>query len=320
VSAPGTTAGEGPVDFVPALPRFRRPFTAAAVEAAFHRFTREAVLIRLLDGRMTWEEKPGYQSRNASVVELVRRCVAVQSLPDTVLCVFTGDRRRSGEPADDFIFTFCRTADETNPLFPNFNFVHQREAGIGDYFSEVLPALTAAGARPWHERADRCFFGGAATNPMRRRLWRACRGRDRFDIRLLNWDDPATPALTLPEHAGHRYLLNLNGWSYSGRLHYLLPLGSCVVQLLDTRRSQRFQEFHTHLFEPGRHLLTVPYRRWEPGAWLRRRIERAIAHHDGQAIAAAGRERAGQVFTSDRVLVYLAKVIGIQTAAMREAA
>lgn len=297
--------------FSDALPEFQHPFTHDQVEGAFARFSREAVLVRLRDGGVAEvQERPGFQSRNACAVELLKRCAARHRLPDCSLLVFTGDRRRPEEPQDDFIATFCRSEGETNPLWPNFNFIHHRECGIGDYFGETLPRLTAlAEAHPWAGRRDQAFFAGADTNPVRRKLVRACIGHPRCDLRLVAWGDPARAPVPLEDHVGWRWLLNINGWSYSGRLLHLIPLGGAVLQMADSRPSQRFSEFFTPAALKAGAYATIGYRRWEPGWLIRRRLVAALDRLDGERLAAEGRRWWQTTVTEAAVLAYLAELV-----------
>ena len=60
---------------------------------------------------------------------------------------------------------------------------------------------------------------------------------------------PAKPPPALPP--SHRYLLHLPGWSYSGRLKYLLACGAAVVWLgaQDANLTSSYQEFWYHLLQ-----------------------------------------------------------------------
>jgi hypothetical protein len=228
-----------------ALPRWRPGrYTEADAERCFAGFNREAMLIRIRNNKIQYEEHQGFQDRHECVLELLDRTRSVHTLPDTAFCLFTGDVRKRHEPQDECIFTFARHRWQRNPLFPNFNFIHHKACGIGDFYSEVLPELQAAArANPWEKRIDKVFFIGAPNGSLRKKLYEKTKNNPKYDIRLVDWNDPNFEPVSLADHCKYKYLINVNGWGYSGRLHYLLATGAKILLYNDWRPWRQYREF-----------------------------------------------------------------------------
>jgi hypothetical protein len=120
---------------------------------------------------------------------------------------------------------------------------------------------------PWHTRRDIAFFRGTLRGKhsdcsTQSRGVIACLAerhpRD-FDVALSVEDSDESCIASVPcnlttvykrtslaEHSGARYLLQLDGHTYSYRLQALLALGSTVL-----RQASKFSEFYEPLLEPG---------------------------------------------------------------------
>ena len=240
-----------------ALPKWKKgTYTEDDAERCFSQFNRECMLIKIRNNKISYEEHEGFQDRHACVLELLDRVRQLHTLPDIKFCLFTGDVRRGNEPKDNCVFTFARHRWQRNPLFPNFNFIHHKSCGIGDFYLEVFPELMEESKRnPWEDRIDKCFFIGSNTNSLREKMYKKTGNDEHFDIRLIDWDSKDLNPVSLKDHCKFKYLLNINGWGYSGRLHFLIATGAKVFQLESKRPWRQFREFW---IEPSK-MKTVSY-------------------------------------------------------------
>ncbi|GAB4819248.1 hypothetical protein N2152v2_006294 [Parachlorella kessleri] len=129
-----------------------------------------------------------------------------------------------------------------------------------------MQALLAASARDhtWEGRAPILLFRGAPMGPTRAALadsmhhWAAAHNWH-LDIKIREGIHSPQEFKSMFQHCAHKYLLHLEGNSYSGRLKYLLSCGAAVVWLgaRDTNLTSAYHEFYYHLLNADEHLLHI---------------------------------------------------------------
>lgn len=123
-------------------------------------------------------------------------------------------------------FYYCIN-DHSNfeSLIPDFAFESWMEAGIPN-FTTTTQEIEASGNNAWTD--NRLFWiGNTKTNPIRKELLDlGSKNPDMFDFRDTHVDDfivqkKNVPYVSLPDHTNYKYLLDIEGNSYSARLKYL---------------------------------------------------------------------------------------------------
>ena len=93
------------------------------------------------------------------------------------------------------------------------------------------------------------FWSGSNTNTIRKKIFDASKFSPNFYINMLNKNK--TNFIQLNEIIKFKYLLNMNGYSYAGRLNYLLLSGSCVIILKNQNKESDYYEHFYKDFIPN---------------------------------------------------------------------
>lgn len=178
---------------------------------------------------------------------------------------------------------------------PDFSFYHWPEVGLPAFRDFYLQ--TAANQRPFPNRSDKLFWIGANTHPDRRRMVDICENRPDTDVSFSS----ESRRVSIGDHGDYKYLLDVRGAGWSGRLKYLLLLGS-VVFVVDRPDRQYYWE---HLV-PWTHYVPVA----ADGSNLLDHLEQLKSDQAlAERIAAAGRQRALELFEHRRLYTDFAKIL-----------
>ncbi|KAJ9106362.1 hypothetical protein QFC21_001508 [Naganishia friedmannii] len=112
--------------------------------------------------------------------------------------------------------------------------------------------VTDTGPNSWSGKIPKLIWRGVPQVEVRHELLRAAEGQPWSDVQSLDWgrvndEDKKTNGgdlKTMPEHCDYRYLMQTEGWGYSGRLKYLQQCKSVVI----AHPMEHIQHYH-HLFD-----------------------------------------------------------------------
>ena len=274
----------------------------------FGQFNEAFMIIQKKGGRLRYIEKKGYETRNSSVIDLLIETDKAKPLPDFQIAVFTNDElKKDIRQKNPYIFTFCNNDSDINPLFPNFNFNHWIEAGIGAY--DEYYKKHSQNPIPWEEKKDIIFWSGSNTSKIREKIFVAAQNNKHFLINLILKNQNPIKYYPIDSHSEFKYLLNMNGNSYAGRLNYLFMSGSCVIILKNKNTSYQWNEFFTKEFIPNEDFIEVDYDDNTPGPEIVKLIEEKISILNGEQIAKSGFIKAVQQFNRENIYNYIHKEI-----------
>ena len=265
-------------------------------------------------GRLRFDDHGCRTSRNVSTMHML--IDALRPIKEkNVLRSFKMEIYTGCNPPADIPFACCKRDDNnTITTIPDAFFWNWPEIGVSDYPSLVQQMIRASTVPP---TSDKLFWiGDLAAHPTRHDLIRLARGRTDIQAEAMTWQPAAHllestgtgPKLnntgnfySLPEHCQFKYLLDMTGQGYSGRLKILFFSGRPVF--VQNRPDKEY--FHNWL---------VPFEHYIPvDARLRDLIEKlgwAHSHEEEcQRIAAAGRSFALQHLTRDSAIKYLRGII-----------
>lgn len=267
----------------------------------FNQFNEAVMLIQIIDGNIKFIEKKGYESRNQSVIDLLIKTNEYKVLPSISFLIFTNDFIES-EPLKDynFVYTFCKNSSYKTTLFPNFNFNHWNEANIGNY--EDTYNFFRDNQLDWDKKKDTIFWSGADTNIIRKKIFLYTLQNPLYEINLTNITKRFTPITDITKY---KYLLNMNGHSYSGRLNYLFLSGSCVIQLKNTDSLKSYNEFYYKYFIPDLDYIEIPYNDNTPTADILNIINEKINTLNPEIIAQNGFKKAIEILKIYNVYEYI---------------
>jgi hypothetical protein len=281
-------------------------------------FDKAAMIIQIIDGKINFIEKKGYETRNQSVIDLLINANNYKKLPNIQFMIFTNDFLPSLELSKNYLFSFCKNSLYESILFPNFNFNHWKEANI-DYYSNIYNYFTNNDNKiKWDAKQNSVFWTGTNTNIIRQKIYNGANlyninnKNDMYfhhnyfiNLNNVNNINNKNKYYSIEEHAKYKYLLNMNGYSYGGRLNYLFLTGSCVIILKNTNLEQQWVEFFYDYFEAGIDYIEILYNDNDNNLDIINKINDSIYLADSEKIAMNGFNKARKIFNLNNVYDYI---------------
>lgn len=213
-------------------------------------------LVRKRAGALQFLNIQEYETRNASTMSLITLADQQFDLADfDWLLVNTDDVDVGPVYAGWRCLSYCTRTNDFSHACPDFVFDHWKQTQLHDY--ELARARLALRA---HQPPQTNCLGwrGADTHPNRKRLVQAARG-DSYDVRFINWEQMSDGQLraigfmSLDEQQQKwRYLIDIQGRGYSGRLKLLLSMGRVVFM-----QERQYQEWYAEHLRPWVHYVPV---------------------------------------------------------------
>jgi len=236
----------------------------------------------------------GYQSRNKSTIHLLLEgfsLVHSELRQSFEIDIYTCDALPN--PPRQPHFAYCFDDDNSHTIaIPDFIFWDWHEVGIEDYEKTRSDILVASRQEPVDPRLF--WIGNPETHPTRKMFLSLATTDRRIDARGMRWVEPTNGTgitrletkgssyVSLSDHCRYRYLLDLQGAGYSGRVKLLLLTGRTLF--IQQRCWKEYFYFWLKLYE---HYLPVR----EDLSDLRQQIDWAEANpNQAQAIAASGQK------------------------------
>jgi hypothetical protein len=284
-------------------------YTFTDLKNIFSQFEEAVMLIQILDGNIKFIEKKGYETRNQSVIELLIKANQYKRLPSISFLIFTNDFIES-EPLREhsFLYTFCKNNTYNTVLFPNFNFNHWVEANIGNY--EIIYNFFKNNQKDWNSKKNTIFWSGADTNTIRNKMFLNTLNNPLYEINLTNITKNRYPITNIIKY---KYLLNMNGHSYSGRLNYLFLSGSCVIQLKNKDPLKSFEEFYYKHFIPDVDYIEILYDDDMPVEDILLSINNKLNVLNCEIIAQNGYKKAVEIFNINNIYEYIYDTLSINS-------
>jgi hypothetical protein len=240
------------------------------------------------------QDRGGYQTRNVSTAHLLLEAAHAvrEKLRKTFsVDIYTGDLLL--DPPSRRHFAYCAALDQPQTvMIPDFIFWGWPEAGVEDYEVTQQAILDAARREP--EDPQLFWIGNPETHPIRERFLELAAGDSRIHAGGLRWTSGTAGQRTrrlqtegaafvsLADHCRYRYLIDLEGAGYSGRLKLLLFCGRPLFV-----QTRRWREFFFDALVPFEHYIPVK----EDLSDLSSQIDWAEANPDSAAaIARQGQE------------------------------
>ncbi len=281
-------------------------YSLSDLENIFKSLKDACMIIDIHDGNIKYIEKKGNESRNQSVLDLLIKANNYKLLPNVQFVIFTNDfidvNNLKKYP---YLLTFCRNHYYKTNLFPNFNFNHWLEANIGSY--EELYNYFIDNQLEWSNKSDMIFWSGANTNPIRQKISDSSKKYKNYFINIL--DKSRSNNISIKSIVKSKYLLNMNGYSYGGRLNYLFLSGSCVIILKNMNEDKCYEEYFYKEFIPNVDYIEILYSDNENGDIIINRINDAIKNNNCENIAKNCYLKAKNIFKMTNVYEYIHDIL-----------
>ena len=268
----------------------------------FQQFKEAVILIQISDNKIKFIERKGYESRNQSVIDLLYKTSQYKKLSDCQFIIFTDDIITNEKIMKiPYLLTFCKNHKYNTTLFPNFNFNHWYEANIDNY--ENMYNYFTTSTVNWSNKNDLIFWSGANTNSIREKLYNETKDNNNYFINIVNKNKDNY--ISIEDTIKYKYLLNLNGKSYAGRLNYLFLTGSCVIILTNENKDKYYEEFFYKYFKPNVDYLEIMYNDNETIQKIVEKIDISIKINNCEEIAKRCFEKAKKLFQIENIYEYI---------------
>jgi len=270
------------------------------LKKVFYTLKEAALLVEIWDGKIKYIEKKGYETRNQSVIDLLIKTNKYKPLPNIQTIFFTNDFIQDIHSYKcPYLFTFTKNNQYKTEHFPNFNFNHWNEARIGEY--EKVYESFVNNQITWNEKKDVFFWAGANTNIIREKLFLQTKNKNHFLIHLIDKRlNPTNKYYAIEDNMEYKYLINMNGHSYGGRLNYLFLTGSCVIILKNKDKHKVWDEYFYKYFKPNVHYIEIEYSESDLDN-IHQKIEESILHIDPEKIANNAFIQAQKIFKMNEI-------------------
>ena len=268
-------------------------YSFSDLQHIFKLLNEACMIIEINNGTIKYIEKKGNESRNQSVIDLLLKTNKHKKLPDVQFIIFTNDFIDVNTVIKyPYLLTFCRNNLYKTNLFPNFNFNHWLEANIGNYEDEYNYFIS--NQIEWSNKSDIVFWSGANTNLIRKKIEYSSKKYENYFINIL--DKVRSNNISIKDIVKNKYLLNMNGYSYGGRLNYLFLSGSCVIILKNMNEDKCYEEFFYKEFIPNVDYIDILYSDNEHGEIIIERINDAIKNNNCEEMAMKCYTKAKNIF------------------------
>ena len=270
----------------------------------FNKFKEAIMIVQIINGEIKFIEKNGFETRNQSVIDLLVKTNNYKKLPNVQFIIFTNDFISHPElKKNEYLLTFCKNHLYRTSLFPNFNFNHWLEAGIDEY-EKVYEKFTNT-IVDWDSKQSKIFWSGSNTNEVRKKVYEESKKYDSYFINLLDkkLDNKHIP---IDETLQYKYLLNMSGHSYSGRLNYLFLTSSCIINLRNKNNNHYYEEYYYKYFIPNEDYIEILYDDNDTGENIINIINNRISDEEKCNIMANKcYEKAKKVFHMNSIYEYI---------------
>ncbi len=161
-----------------------------------------------------------------------------------------------GEVKPNNFYYCCDSEEKLSSVFPDFIFDHWQQVGIDDYGSTVEKIIELASLPFTHEKM--LWIGNVKTNIIRKKIIEYGR---QFPEVIEAYDtcvdqyiegNKKVPYISLSDHTKYKYLIDIEGRGYSGRLRLLL-----YTKRLVFIQERQWKSYYHFELEPYKHFIPV---------------------------------------------------------------
>ncbi|SAM81765.1 uncharacterized protein UBRO_03095 [Ustilago bromivora] len=247
-----------------------------AARTCVDRWGMARVVIR--DGQLYLRQvREGGESRISALLHLLHTAISTDpssfsSRSDTGIELVLSEADKEASPSSNVIWVLSKRVDEPASkgtwLLPDFGFIGWPEAGIASFEEFTHLAQLQDHLVPWHAKGDKALWRGLANgyaprmDLLARTDPRKVKGAEEWaDVKQTSFHDVGEefhPLIPMHEHCRHKYLIQTEGNSYSGRGKFLWICRSVTI----SHPLKWTQHFHPALNSnpqsPGQNFVELP--------------------------------------------------------------
>ena len=239
-----------------------------------------------------WGERGDY------VVKLIERTLIKHKVPDVEILVNVMDKPMN----NPYYLQFSRTTNQNSHVLPNFTF-YKWFSNL-PYFMDIKENFIKNNVS-WENKIDKILWAGSGSADIRLRL-NELSTNPKY---LYSVTDHGGKTVELNDHGKYKYLLDIEGVGYSGRVPYLFLTGSCVIILENEDPDCDYKLYYENAFIEDVHYLKVKYNKNDSVNTINNRILNKISNTDCKTMGEKSLEFAKDYFTNDKLDQYIAEVL-----------
>jgi hypothetical protein len=239
-----------------------------------------------------WNDRGNY------VVKMIERTLLTHIVPDVEILVNVMDKPMN----NPYYLQFSRTTNQNSHVLPNFTF-YKWFSNL-PYFMDIKKDLIKNNVL-WEDKIDKIMWAGNNSANIRIRL-NELATNSKYYYNLL---EHGGNFVDLIDHGKYRYLLDIEGIGYSGRVPYLLLTGSCVIILENEEPDYDYKLYYENDLIENVHYLKVKYNKNDSVDTINDKILNKIANTDCKTIGEKSLEFAKDYFTNEKIDQYIAEVL-----------
>ena len=242
-----------------------------------------------------------WSDRGTYVIKMIERTLTKHKIPNVEILVNVMDKPMN----NPYYLQFSRTTNFNSHVLPNFTF-YKWFSNL-PFFMEIKEDFIKNNV-VWEDKIDKIMWAGNNSATIRLKL-NEFATNSKYDRYYYNLLDNGGTFVNLIDHGKYKYLLDMEGIGYSGRVPYLLLTGSCVIILENEEPDFDYKLYYENVFIEDIHYLKVKYNINDSVDTINDKIVNKIANTDCKTIGKKSLELAKEYFTDDKIDQYIAEVL-----------
>ena len=244
-----------------------------------------------------------YKDRAESMKQMIKDTLNKYQINDLEIFINLMDNPYN----NPYFISFSYTTNSTINTVPNFSFYqwdHPKTANFFDIKKNILDNKFQ-----WDDKENKIMWSGINSNKIREQFNNFVKNSNLYEFNLIESYSTNPKYYKLTDHTKYKYLLDLEGVGYSGRVPYLLLTGSCVILLENTNPNRDYNLYYSKYFKEDIHYLKIQYTINDTMESIHEKIQEKIKVSDCKKISMDCQELATSIFTLDNILLYMSEIL-----------
>ena len=197
-----------------------------------------------------------WESRNINTLKMIEDVLKKYKVPDLEVLVSTDDILKDEKGGKYPILVMAKRKKDKNILYPDHTFQDWSNAKTNGWNVAKNKIITSCKKHPFSKKTGKLMFRGNNTHYIRKFLANKSANKNEMNIQMVDLKKNKNKFVSLEDHCKWKYLLNIPGRSYAGRLKYLLVSNSIVFNI-KKKEEYQWDEFYYHILEDNKNYIAI---------------------------------------------------------------
>ena len=197
-----------------------------------------------------------WESRNVNTLKMIEEVLKHYKIPDLEVLVSTDDILKDEKGGKYPILVMAKRKKDKNILYPDHTFQDWSNAKTNTWDKAKNKIMTSCKKHPFSKKTGKLMFRGNNTHYIRKFLANKSANKNEMNIQMVDLKKNKNKFVTLEDHCKWKYLLNIPGRSYAGRLKYLLVSNSVVFNI-KKKEDYQWDEFYYHVLADNKNYVAI---------------------------------------------------------------